>query len=148
MVKLDAVIKRDFTVDSAHDLKAECLRQAGDQEKARIESDIAKGLIHSLMDSGNGKTEKTAYVVSTVREEQDVLANRHIQVRTRETELRGSDGRYFDLVHGVSIVNGIGPYGGSRVDVSTKDVYFDITSFVNGRASHRAAVQTAAATVK
>ncbi len=52
------------------------------------------------MDSGNGGAEKTAYVVSTLREEMDVLANRHIQIKTRQTEVRGADGRYFDVIQG------------------------------------------------
>ncbi len=52
--KLDEVIKLDFIIDAAHALKADCLKQAGKPDQARIESDIADGLIHSLMDSAGG----------------------------------------------------------------------------------------------
>jgi hypothetical protein len=161
MAKLAQIIKLDFTMDSAHALKSDCLKQAGDHDKARIESDIANGLIHSLMDStggdhgliqtlsgSGGSTEQNAYVVSSLREEMDVLANRHIQLKTRQTEIRGSNGRYYDLIHGVSITNGIGPRGGDTIDVSTKAVYFDITSFVTGRISHRAMVETVTAAIR
>ena len=142
MGKLDQVLKLDFTMDSAHALRSDCLKEAGERDKARIESDIARGLIHSLMDSGHGDSEKNAYVVTTAREEMDVLANRHIQLKTRETEIRGSDGRYFELAHGISIQSGAG------LDVRTRDVYFDVSSFVNGRASRRAAEETAVATIQ
>jgi hypothetical protein len=146
---LDRVILLDFTMDSAHALRAECLRKSDQNDQARIEDGIAKGLIHSLMDgwggphglaetltSSAGATEESAYVVSSYREEMDVLANRHIQLKTRQTEIRGSNGRYYDLVHGVSIATGLG-----RIDVSGRDLYFDITSFVTGRVSRRAAAQ-------
>lgn len=132
--KADAVIRLDFTIDAAHALKAECLRKTGERDRAEVEDDIARGLIHSLMDSGHGDTEHNAYVVNSLREEMDVLANRHIQLKARQTELRGSDGRYYDLVTGLSIGAG----------VSVKTVYFDITNFVTGRASRRAMAQTAA----
>ncbi len=154
MVKLDQVIKLDFTIDSAHALKSDCLKAAGDRDGARIEADIAKGLIHSLMDSGKGDSEKTAYLVSSLREEMDVLANRHIQLRTRDTEIRGSDGRFYDLVHGIAIESSAGmavergPYIVSRpgvVEARTRDIYFDVTSFVQGRASRRAAAEVLAA---
>ncbi len=139
MQKLNAVIALDFTIDSAHSLRSDCLKQVGDSEGARIESDIARGLIHSLMDSGNGKSEKTAYVVVSAREEMDVLANRNIQFKTRDTTVRGSDGRYYDVVHGVAID------GGYSLSIEPRTVYFDVTSFMNGRASKRAATELAAA---
>jgi len=142
MDKLDQVIKLDFTIDSAHALRSDCLNQAGEHDKARVESDIAKGLIHSLMDSGNGETEKSAYVVTTLREEMDVLANRHIQLKTRDTQVRGSDSRFFDLAHGISITGGYG------LDIRARNVYFDVSSFMIGRASRRAAAETAIATIQ
>ena len=83
-----------------------------------------------------GSTEESAYVVSTAYEEEDVLANRHIQVKTRQTEIRGSNGRFYDLVHGVSIAT-----GAVTADAQGRDIYFDITAFVAGRASRRAAAQ-------
>src|SRR6185503_1870008 len=108
-----------------------CLRAAGKGDQARIEDDIAKGLVHSLMDSGKGDSEQRAYVVHTYSEEMDVLANRHIQIKTRQTQVRGSDGRFFDVIHGVSIVDGV------TIEAQPRDVYFDMTSFVTGRVSRR-----------
>jgi hypothetical protein len=131
---LDQTIALDFTLDSAHVLRAECLSRSGDHARAEIESDIAKGLIHSLMDSGNGKSERTAYVVSSLREEKDVLANRQIALKVRDTEIRGAGGGYYDVVHGVSLRDGVEPV----------EVFFDISSFMRGRGSQRAALQVAA----
>ncbi len=127
----------DFTIDGAHAIRAECLKDS-DPARARIEEAIADGLIHSLMDSGDGKSEKTAYVVVTQREEADVLANRRIQVRTKQTAAHGSDGRTFDIIEGAMV----------GVDYATPvTVYFDIGSFDTGRESKRVAVAAAAAAV-
>jgi hypothetical protein len=138
--KLEQAIKMDFTDGAAHDLRADCLRQTGDRAQAQTEAAIAKGLIHSLMDSGDGRAEKTAYVVSSQREEMDVLANRNIRLKTRQTELRGADGRYYDVVQGITVSK-----DGMLLDATLKSVYFDITGFVAGRASRRAVVETAQA---
>ena len=137
MNKLDDVIRFDFTVDSAHSLRSDCMED-GDRAKAKIESAIAYGLINSLMDSGDGDSEKTAYVVSTEREEMDVLANRHIQLKTRQTQVRGSDGRYYDQVQGISLRGG---------GATLKTIYFDVSSFVAGRESKRAAIALAASSI-
>ncbi len=146
---LDEVLSMEFINDSAHALRAECLRQTGETDKARVEDGIAKGLIHSLMDSWGGphglaqnltaaagSSEESAYVISTMYEERDVLANRHIELKTRQTDIRGSNGRYYELVHGVSISG-----SGVATDATGHDIYFDITAFVTGRVSRRAAAQ-------
>ena len=152
--KLDEVIKLDFIIDAAHALKADCLKQAGKPDQARIESDIADGLIYSLMDSaggakslmralndGDGATVDSAYVVTTYREELDVLANRHIQLKYRQTEIRGSNGRFYDRLGGISI------HTNGGVDLASKDLYFDISAFMAGRQSARAAVAVATASI-
>jgi hypothetical protein len=137
MNKLDDVIRFDFTVDSAHSLLSDCLED-NDRAKAKIESAIAYGLVNSLMDSGDGDSEKTAYVVSTQREEMDVLANRHVQLKTRQTQVRGSDGHYYDQVQGISLRGG---------GASVKTIYFNVDSFVAGRESKRAAIEVAASSI-
>jgi hypothetical protein len=135
--KLDAVLKLDFTIDAAHALLSDCLAASGAQAASKIESAIADGLIHSLMDSGDGNTEATAYVVTTQREEMDVLANRHLVLKLRETQIRGSNGRLYDEVQATPAQNG----------ESVKTVYFDVSSFVNGRKSRMAAIETLTASM-
>jgi hypothetical protein len=130
--KLEEVLNLDFTIDAAHALRSDCLADTGDPSAAKIESDIADGLIHSLMNSGNGNTEATAYVVMTEREERDVMANRHLVLKVRHTEVRGKDGRFYDEVQGTSARGGEG----------LTSVYFDVSSLVNGRKSRMAAIDT------
>ena len=137
--KTEQVLKIDFLIDAAHAIRADCLADT-DRAKSRIEQNIADGLIHSLMDSGDGNSMDSAYIVSTLREEMDVLANRHIQIKSRQTEVRGSNGRFYDVVQGIAIRSGFG-----NLSVSTKTVYFDVGSFEKGRESKRAAIAVAAA---
>jgi hypothetical protein len=135
--KLDEILRLDFTIDAAHALRSDCLAATGQDAASRIESNIADGLIHSLMDSGDGSTEATAYVVTTQREEMDVLANRHLVVKLRQTQVRGSNGHLYDEVQGTSAGEG----------ALVKTVYFDVGSFVNGRKSRMAAIDTLASTM-
>jgi hypothetical protein len=134
---LDAILKLDFTIDAAHALRSDCLAASGRDPAARIESAIADGLIHSLMDSGDGNTEASAYRVMTQREEMDVLANRHLLVKLRQTQVRGDNGHLYDVVQGTSAADG----------ALVRTVYFDVSSLVNGRKSRMAAIDTLAATM-
>lgn len=141
--KLEVVLKYDFTIDSAHALRADCIAGSS-PTAAQTENSIANGLIHSLMDSGDGASEKTAYIVNTMREELDVLANRHIQLKTRHTEVRGSNGHYYDVVDGLSVrPKTAGP---DQTEAVSRTIYFDVGSIVAGRMSRSAAetVTTAA----
>jgi hypothetical protein len=79
------------------------------------------------MRSGNGKSEKTAYVVTTGREIDDIMANRHIDVCTRQQQTRGSDGHFYEMMQGVQ--------SQSKKLVT---IYFNIDAFVVGRQSKRA----------
>ena len=96
------------------------------------------------MDSGDGDSEKTAYIVYTMHEEMRALFKRHIQIKARQTQIRGSDGHYYDEVQGISITSG---YQSGYLYASVKTVYFNVDSFVKGRESRRAIIDTADATV-
>jgi hypothetical protein len=124
--KLDEVLKVDYTVIDAHRVRSNCLKG----EAAHIESRIADALMDSLKRGGNGKSEETAYPVMTLHEEHDILTEKHIVLKTREVEVRGSNGHFYDVVHGISLWD--------RVRV--QDVYFDVTTQVSGRSSHMAMV--------
>jgi len=135
--KLDQILKLDFTIDAAHALRSDCLAATGKQGAAQVESGIADGLIHSLMDSGNGDTEAGAYVVMTQREEMDVLANRHLVVKLRQTQIRGENGHLYDVVQATSATDG----------ATVRRVFFDVSSLVTGRRSRLAAIDTLASTM-
>ena len=104
MSATDDLLKLNFTVSEAHEFRHDCLEDT-DRAKARIESDIADGLTDSLMNSGDGESEKTAYVVNTQEEENRVLVHKHYQLRGRQTEVRGSDGHFYDTVTAIEIEN-------------------------------------------
>jgi hypothetical protein len=131
--KLDEVLKVDYTVVAAHRVRSDCLK--GDA--SRIESRIADGLMDSLKRSGNGKSEETAYRVMSLHEEKDILNDKHIVFKTRDTEVRGSNGHFYDVVHGISVWNGL----------HTVDVYFDVTTEVNGRTSSLVVADAVASTL-
>ncbi|HEY4340947.1 MAG TPA: hypothetical protein VGM97_13470 [Steroidobacteraceae bacterium] len=131
--KLTEVVKADYTLISAHRLRAGCL--TGDA--ARTESRIADALMRSLTHGGDGKNEGSAYPVMSMHEEADLLADQHVVLKTRDMEVRGSNGHYYDVVHGISLVYG----------VRVKDVYFDVTAEVNGRSSAMAAADAVASTL-
>jgi hypothetical protein len=129
--KIDQVLKVDYTLIAAHKLRSDCLK--GDA--ARIESRIADGLMDSLTHGHNGSSEPAAYPVMTLHEETDLLLDKHIALKSRDVEVRGSNGRFYDVVHGVSLWNG----------VRVQDVYFDVTTQVTGRSSAMAAANAVAA---
>jgi len=130
--KLEEVLKIDYTIIAAHRVRSDCLK--GDA--ARIESRIADGLMDSLKHGGNGKSENTAYPVMTMHEEADILADKRIVLRTRDVEVRGSNDRFYDVVHGISLSDL------TRV----QDVYFDVTTQVKARNSAMAAADSAMST--
>jgi hypothetical protein len=131
--KLDEVLKLDYTVIVAHQVRSDCLKG----EAARIETRIADGLLHSLTHAGNGRSEESAYPVMTQHEEGDLLHERHILLKTRDVEVRGSNGRFYDVVHGVSILYGL----------EVEDVYFDVTTEVTARNAAMLAASAMAATL-
>jgi hypothetical protein len=135
--KIDEVLKIDYTIIVAHRVRSDCLK--GDA--ARIESRIADGLMDSLTRGGNGKSENTAYPVMTMHEEADILQDKHIILKTRDVEVRGSNGRFYDVVHGIALWGGI-----NGKDASVQDVYFDVTTEVAGRSSAMAETDSVTST--
>jgi hypothetical protein len=126
--KLEEVLKIDYTIIAAHRVRSDCLK--GDA--ARVESRISDALLHSLTHGGDGESETSAYPVMTLHEEADLLAQKHIVLKTRDVEVRGSNGRFYDVAHGISVRNGF------RV----QDVYFDVSAEVSGRSSAIAAANS------
>jgi hypothetical protein len=126
MEKLDEVLKIDYTIIAAHRLRSNCLKGT----PARIESRISGALMASLRHSGSGRNEQSAYQVMTMHEESDILADRRIVLKSRDIQVRGSDGRFYDVVHGISLGGGV---------IQIQNVYFNVTAQVNGRSSAMAA---------
>jgi hypothetical protein len=80
LAKADSILKLDYTSVDGHLLRGNCARQNGDATADAHEFAIIKGLMGSVTGSGDGKSADTAYVVTTMAEEQFLL----LSARTRE----------------------------------------------------------------
>ena len=90
----DKVLAEIFVDIEAHLLSARCFEVGGDQAKAGAHRAIAKGLMDSIVASGNGKTPKTAFIVVTIDEEYAVLSA--LRWRRVSQSLINDDGHAFD----------------------------------------------------
>jgi hypothetical protein len=133
--KTAQALAMDFTMILAHQIRADCL-EGRDRAQSRIEQNIADGLEDSLMHSGDGESQKTAYIAVMKHDEARVLGNRHLVERARQSGIRSSDGHYYDVIQAAS-QRGHGP----------QTVYFNVDGFVAGRDSNRAMLATIAAGV-
>ncbi len=68
------VLDANFVDIEAHLLSGRCFELKGDEAKAVFHRAIAKGLMDSIIASGDGKSTKTAFVVIAVDEEYAVLS--------------------------------------------------------------------------
>jgi len=77
------ILKSSYVSAEAHFISARCYEQTGDDGKAKFHQAVAAGLIHSVLASGDGKTQQTAYKAISVAEEYTVLQvlglQRHMQ---------------------------------------------------------------------
>ncbi|HWC62186.1 MAG TPA: DUF4919 domain-containing protein [Rhizomicrobium sp.] len=81
LAKADAVLKIDFTAITSHMLRMTCSKQNGDDATAARELTISKGLLGSILSTGDGKSADTAYMVTTMADERYIL----LLSRSRET---------------------------------------------------------------
>jgi hypothetical protein len=73
-----------------------CYAQKADVGKANFHRAVARGLEKSILDSGDGKSPKTAYIVVRVSEEYHVL--RIFKLRLSMQSLVNADGHAFDMM--------------------------------------------------
>jgi hypothetical protein len=107
-----ALLDVNFVNMDGHIVSDMCNSRLGkDAERAR-EHAIAAGLIHSILDSGDGKTQQTAYTVISVDEEYSIL--RVLGLRPGRQSLIEGDGHKFDRLDAV------------KPDGQTQAVFFNI----------------------
>jgi hypothetical protein len=107
------IIDTTFVDLGAHMLSARCNELDGNAERAAFHRGIAKGLLDSILNSGDGATEKTAYVVVTIAEEYVVLSA--LGLHASGQTLANDDGHVFDVIDAAQVASG-----------ETKTVYFQI----------------------
>lgn len=71
----ESLIERGFANLEAHASCAGVYTQLHEMEKAKFHIDVATGLLRSILDAGDGKTEETALEVISRREEYAVMAS-------------------------------------------------------------------------
>jgi hypothetical protein len=94
--KTDEVLAIDFTHMLAHGLRVSCFESMGDGTHATLERAVARGLRESVMNSGDGKSAQTAFVVFTFSEEHLVLVGN--QCHERQQALLRDGGHSYDML--------------------------------------------------
>lgn len=69
----DVVLENEFVDLDAHRVMQIACEGLQDEQKAHFHEAVARGLLRSILDSGDGKSAATAYVVISVHEEYIVL---------------------------------------------------------------------------
>jgi len=112
----EKILQTSYISAEAHFISARSYEQTGGTEKAKFHQAVAAGLIHSLLASGDGKTQPTAYKAISVAEEYTALQvlglQRHTQTLVNE---KG---------HGWDRLDAIDPRTNQTVTV-----YFNIDAF-------------------
>lgn len=94
-----AILKEDYVDIDAHVVAAEAYAGLKNLDRARYHGKITKGLIDSILQSGDGKSPETAYKVISVIEEEVVLADLHWKpVKQVTIEVRGHEYDRFDVL--------------------------------------------------
>lgn len=92
----EVVLENDYTDMDAHFAEYIAYRELGDSKQADFHRAIFDHLIHSILDTGDGKSKDTAYVVASVHEEYVVL--RVLGMAPRGQSLVHEGGHSYDLL--------------------------------------------------
>lgn len=111
----NTILERNYTSLSAHAGAAICYGKLEDAERQEMHSRIYDGLINAIAATGNGKSQRSAFVVLSVDEIYDFLQSQDLEVVGQS--LIDAGDRKFDLM---SVRD---PRTGRNFDV-----YFDISS--------------------
>ena len=98
LAKTLELFKINYILIPMHFVRADCLAQSGAKVDSDRELAIGRGLAHSLLASGDGKSTATAYVVVTLSEEGFVLSNLGFN-KERQSLIRDGD-HFYDVLDG------------------------------------------------
>ncbi len=94
LAKAESILAVDFVHVEAHLLAGLCQGKLRNEEAMRRERQIARGLIDSILQSGDGKSEASAFVVIQVAEEYSML--RLLGLRPSSQALIHAQGHSYD----------------------------------------------------
>jgi hypothetical protein len=83
------VLEQDYTDMDAHFGAQIAYRELGDAKQADFHRAVFEGLIKSILNSGDGKSAETAYVIVSVHEEYVVLRALHLQPQGQSLAHKG-----------------------------------------------------------
>ncbi|HKF72868.1 MAG TPA: DUF4919 domain-containing protein [Stellaceae bacterium] len=106
------LIEVNFVNIDAHIVSDICYSRLGNDAERTRHRAIAAGLIHSITDSGDGRTQQTAYVVISVDEKYRVL--RLLGLKPGRQSLVGGDGYKFDQLDA------------TKADGQTQSMFFNV----------------------
>jgi len=92
----EKVLKEYYLDIDAHIICQLGFAETGERERAEYHKFVSQGLVRSIMDSGDGESEATAYKVVTVDEEYAILRIRGYGFRGQG--LRHNDGHSYDVM--------------------------------------------------
>jgi hemerythrin len=92
----EAVLDSDYSDMDAHFAEYIAYRETDDSKQAEFHRSVFDGLIKSILNSGDGKSEETAYVVASVPEEYVVLRVMGLQIRNQSLAHNG--GHSYDVL--------------------------------------------------
>jgi len=107
------IIEADYTDADAHMTLSIVLEQRGDADRSMFERAVAMGLFRSIIESGDGMTPETPFVVIAIAEEYLVLRQRGLRPE-RQALLQTQNGP-------VDALTGVDPANGMR-----QTLYFDV----------------------
>jgi hypothetical protein len=94
LAKAESILAVDFVDVDAHLLAGLCHGKLGNEQAMRREREAARGLIDSILQSGDGKSEESAFVVIEVAEEYSLL--RLLGLRPSNQALVHAQGHSYD----------------------------------------------------
>lgn len=92
----ETVLKNDYVNIDAHYVALVANQEVGATEKSEFHRAVFRGLINSILSSGNGKSKETAWVVISVHEEYVIL--RVLGFKPSEQSVEQKDGHSYDVM--------------------------------------------------
>jgi uncharacterized protein DUF4919 len=92
----DVVLDSEFVNLDAHLVEGRAYKELHDDKKAEFHRAVLDGLLRSIMDSGDGKSAKTAFVVITVHEEYIILSV--LGLMPSEQSVQHTGGHSYDVL--------------------------------------------------
>jgi hypothetical protein len=91
----EKILDACFVNAQAHMVASIAYDELGHAERAKYHREIARGLVRSVLSSGDGKSAKTAWVVISIAEEHAVMSALGLQPESQS--LQGEGGHNFDV---------------------------------------------------